>query len=101
MVDLGKRLKELRKMRKLTQQQVAERIWVSKAMVSAYELSIRTPSYEVLIKLAKLFGVTTDYLLGLDTDDGNPHRIIDLSTLSDEEQRIIIDLVENMKKHNR
>ncbi len=100
MVDLGRRLKELRKKRKLTQQQVAERIWVSKAMVSAYELSIRTPSYEVLIKLAKLFGVTTDYLLGLDEVDDKPHQLIDLSNLTDEEQRIIIDLIENMKKHH-
>lgn len=99
MVDLGKRLKELRKKRKLTQQQVAERIWVSKAMVSAYELSIRTPSYEVLIKLAKLFGVTTDYLLGLENIDDIPRKTIDLSNLTDEEQRIIIDLVENMKNH--
>ena len=100
MVDLGRRLKELRNKRKLTQQQVAERIWVSKAMVSAYELSIRTPSYEVLIKLAKLFGVTTDYLLGLDEVDDKPHQLIDLSNLTDEEQRIIIDLIENMKKHH-
>lgn len=98
MVDLGKRLKKLRIERNLTQQQVAERIWVSKAMVSAYELSIRTPSFEVLIKLSKLFGVSTDYLLGLESDE-KVTKTVNLEGLSDDQQRIIIELVENMKQN--
>lgn len=54
MIDLGQRLKDLRKAKGLTQQQVADRVWVTKAMISSYELSTRAPSYEVLIKLSKL-----------------------------------------------
>ncbi len=91
MVDLGKRLKDLRKEQGLTQQQVADRVWVSKAMISSYELSNRAPSYEVLIKLSKLFGVSTDYLLGVERK-----RTIDTSGLSDKQIRLILDLIEEM-----
>lgn len=45
---------------------MAKRAGVSKAMISAYETEIRYPSYDVLIKMAAVFGVTADYLLGLE-----------------------------------
>lgn len=68
MADLGTRLKAPRKGHRLTQLQVAPRVRISKAMVSSYELSARQPSYDVLIKLTALFGVTTDYLLGVERE---------------------------------
>ena len=57
------RLREIREDRDLTQAQVAKRIGVTAAMVSSYETDIRLPSYEVMVRLADLFGVTVDYLL--------------------------------------
>lgn len=66
MVELGTKLKNLRIQSKLTQLQVAKRVGVSKSVISSYETTARCPSYEVLAKLAVLYGVTTDYLLGLD-----------------------------------
>lgn len=65
MVDFCLRLKELRQERSLTQGQVAERIGVTASVVSAYENGIRQPSYEVLLKLVRLYGVSSDYLLGI------------------------------------
>ena len=96
MVDLGKRLKDLRIEHGLTQQQVADRVWVSKAMVSSYELSSRAPSYNVLIKLAKLFGVSTDYLLGVESGK----QTVDVSMLSSKQIKLILDLIEEMKGAN-
>ena len=96
MVDLGKRLKDLRMEHGLTQQQVADRVWVSKAMVSSYELSSRAPSYNVLIKLAKLFGVSTDYLLGVESGK----QTVDVSMLSSKQIKLILDLIEEMKGAN-
>lgn len=93
MVDLGKRLKDLRKSKGLTQQQVADRVWVTKAMISSYELSARSPSYEVLIKLSKLFGVTTDYLLGVESS-----RRINTDGLTDAQINLINTLIEEFKK---
>ena len=52
MQELGKRIKELRENAGLTQQQLAERVWVSKAAISNYELFERNPSLETLVNIA-------------------------------------------------
>ena len=64
--DFGIRLRELRRRKKMTQAQVAKRLNLSKTAVSCYENNTKTPSVDVLIQLSILYGVTTDYLLGLD-----------------------------------
>lgn len=63
MVDFGTTLKELRQRAGLTQKQLADKLWLSKATVSYYEQSLRYPSPEILIKLSKIFHVSSDYLL--------------------------------------
>ena len=64
--DFGIRLRELRRRKKMTQAQVAKRLNLSKTAISGYENNTKTPSVDVLIQLSILYGVTTDYLLGLD-----------------------------------
>ena len=64
--DFGIRLRELRRRKKMTQAQVAKRLNLSKTAVSGYENNTKTHSVDVLIQLSILYGVTTDYLLGLD-----------------------------------
>ena len=97
MVDFGERIKALRIKHGLTQQQVADRIWVSKAMISSYELSNRYPSYEVLVKLAKLFNVSTDYLLGLEKPSSEK-KMIDVSGLSENQIKLLQKLAEELRK---
>ena len=58
------KLKELRAKRNLTQQQVADHIGCSSVVYSRYENGVRQPSIEVLLRLADLFGVSVDALLG-------------------------------------
>jgi len=60
---IGERIKKLRKENEITQEELAKNIDVSTSMVGMYETNARKPSYEVLIKIAKYFGVSTDYLL--------------------------------------
>lgn len=60
---IGERIKELRKENEITQEELAKNIDVSTSMVGMYETNARKPSYEVLIKIAKYFDVSTDYLL--------------------------------------
>ena len=57
-------LKEIRVARNLTQQQVADQIGCSGVVYSRYENGTRQPSIETLLRMADLFGVTVDYLLG-------------------------------------
>lgn len=64
------RLRELRKARHLTQEQLAEKFGVQKITISRYENGEREPTFETLNGLASFFGVTVDYLLGR-TDEPN------------------------------
>ncbi len=84
--SFGERLKELRKSKKLTQVQVSEMIDVQQGTYSRWENGSLEPSLEAVVKLAKLFDTTTDYLLGktiYSTLDVVPHPItrIDLKKL--------------------
>ena len=62
MVDFSQRLKKLRQDKHLTQAQVAARVGVTASMVSSYATAIRLPSFEVMVRLADLFGFTVAYL---------------------------------------
>lgn len=63
METLGTRLKDLRKAKKLTQQQLADAIGVSKTSVIYWEKDENTPKHESLVLLAKILNVTTEHLL--------------------------------------
>ena len=92
MVDFSQRLKQLRNDKHLTQAQVAERVGVTASMVSSYETDIRLPSFEVMVRIADLFGVTVDYLLCREDK-----RFLDISELTDEEASIVCSMVEVLK----
>ena len=62
----AQRLKELRKEYELTQFQLAKELNVSKQNISDWENGKSETSFELLIKIAKFFKVSIDYLLGLD-----------------------------------
>ncbi len=68
MRDFSEIAKELRLSKNLTQAQLAGRLWVKKSIISAYETDARPVSLDMLMKYAKEFHVSTDYLLGMDTD---------------------------------
>ncbi len=59
-------LKELREEKKLSQIQFAKEFNVSQTTISGWETGYREPDFNTLIEIAKYFGVTTDYLLGLE-----------------------------------
>ena len=63
---LGTRIKELRKEFGLSQVELATRMEVTKQTISNWENENIQPSIDMLVGLANVFNVTTDYLLGLD-----------------------------------
>lgn len=79
-LDFGEKLKILRAKLGISQKELAQRIHISKSAISAYESGTRCPEYGTLIKLARLFHVTTDYLLGIEHS-----RTLDVSDLSENE----------------
>ena len=60
---MSNKLKELRKNSALTQQDIAEVIGVDRSSYSYYENGKASPSFQVLIKIAKVFNVTLDYIV--------------------------------------
>ena len=94
MQTFGERIKELRQNAGLTQQQLADRIWVSKAAISNNELYERNPSPEILVKLAKVFHVSVDYLLGIEEKS----QTLDLSGLTDEDVQVLENTAALLRK---
>lgn len=93
MVDFGNTLKALRLRDTLTQAQLAQKLGLTKSVISAYETGLRLPSYDVLIHIARIFKVSTDFLLGLDQK-----QTVDLSGLSPEEVDALLNLIKAMKR---
>lgn len=65
---IGGKIAELRKEQGLNQKELAKKIGVSRSALSLYEIDRREPDLETVKKIASLFGVTTDYLLGAEGD---------------------------------
>lgn len=95
MVLLGKKIKDLRNAYRLTQTELALKVGVTKSTIAAYENDSRSPSYDVLRKLAKVFHVTIDSLLS-DADE----TVIRAADLTDEQIDIIDTIIESFRVNN-
>lgn len=69
MPNLPQRLTTLRIYHKFTQEQAAARLGLTRACLSHYEGGRREPDNDTLLRLADLYDVTTDYLLGRKATD--------------------------------
>ncbi len=66
MEKFSERLKELRVEKGLSQMALASETGLTAAAIGFWELGKRVPNAEAVVTLAKYFGVSTDYLLGLE-----------------------------------
>ena len=60
----GERLRHLREHQELSQGEAAYRLGISQNTYSRYERDVREPDFKTLIKIAKFYNVSIDYLLG-------------------------------------
>lgn len=70
---LGKKIRKLRIERGYTLKQLGEMLNLGESTISMYETGKRNPDYDTLTKIAEIFNVTTDYLLGR-TNEPNPNK---------------------------
>ena len=96
-------LKTARKKSGLTQQEVANAIGVVQSAYKNYEQGNREPKGDTVVMLANLFHVTTDYLLGRNTDKSEPllspcttEFFNRFASLTDSEQQAFIELSEKL-----
>lgn len=80
----GKRLRNLRDEFKLSQLELAEHLNISQQALSKWENNNVQPDNSSLIKLSKIFDVSTDYLLGI-SDNRNPSNGLFTKTITDED----------------
>ena len=85
---LGERIKKFRTDRRMTLAVLAERIGVTTSAIASYENESRTPSVDVLIKMARIFTVSVDTLLGLDSGDK-----VYLTELTDEQKDSVREMI--------
>lgn len=93
MVNFGLILKSLRIRDDMSQAQLAQKLGLTKSVISAYETGTRQSSYDVLVHIAGIFDVSTDYLLEVERK-----REIDFSGLTPEETDALINLIKAMRK---
>lgn len=98
MHDFPCKLKTLRKAKGINQVQLATILGISKQIIASYETGYRKPGINNLMKFARYFKVTTDYLLGL---EDNSNKVIDVSTLNQMQVNFVKRTVSGFKKANR
>ena len=92
---LNERIKELRLLHGLNQVELAKKLDVSKQSISNWENDNIQPSIDMLIKISRLFSVSTDYLLGEDS------RIyMEVSNLTKQQVQHIQQIINDICKNN-
>ncbi len=94
--EFGSILKKLRKGRGMTQSELGSKIGLSKAVISKYETGLGYPSFDVLIRIAKHFGVSTDFLLGVAGS-----KSMDISGLTEPQAETLQRLVAELRSANQ
>lgn len=82
---MHERLTRLRKEKKLTQEQLAKNVGITRSALSQYEIGTRSPDYEIVRRIAEYFDVSIDYLVGRTAD---PKRVLK------EQARQLIDMID-------
>lgn len=100
----GELLRDLRKDRGMTQAELAERLFLSPLTISSYECGRSIPDDATKIKIAKLFNVSIDYLLGLireplpyEREDHTIHCPQDFTSSDIEQVKCYIEFLQYLK----
>ena len=89
------RIKALREQAELTQSDLAKQLGITRSSVNAWEIGISIPSTQYIVELAQTFGVSTDYLLCVEST-----ATISVSGLDEEDLRLVSMLGNHRKKKN-
>ena len=92
---IADKIKILREKRGITQAELARKLGVTRSGVNAWEMGISVPSTQYIAELSVFFGVSVDYLLGL-----NSTSTISVEGLSDREIASILEIIQCYKNKN-
>ena len=89
---LADRIKALRIRTGMTKSEVARLLGLSRSGVNAWEMWLSVPSTQYIVELAKVFDISTDYLLGLENTS-----TISVKGLSQKQVSVLLDTIECFK----
>ena len=95
--DFGLRLRELREKKRLSQQQLADWLGLTRSSISNYENNTQTPPADTLVRLADIYGVSVDYLLGVKNDR---KRVLVIEGLTPSQEKALEILAEEFREAN-
>lgn len=90
------RIKLLREKAGYSQAQLAKKLDVTRSSVNAWEMGLSTPTTQYVVSLSKLFHVSTDYLLGIES---SMHLVLD--GYSSEETELIFNMLKYFDKQKK
>ena len=98
---LGENIKELRLERGLTQKQLAEKIGASQGAVFFWEKEINEPTAGYVVKMAEIFGISTDELLSAETtlreqQSKENEFVKKFSQLTETQQNIVLAMIDSL-----
>lgn len=94
--EIGLKIRQLRVQRNMSQISLAQQLGVSKSVISSYENGVHLPPYDVLIQISRIFNVSTDYLLGVNTN-----KSINVDGLTDTQIEALTKIVNELKNTNK
>lgn len=99
-MDIGSKITELRKQHNLSQTELAKKIDASRTIVGNYERNENTPSIDMILKLAKVFNVSVDFLVGegqlANYDKEVLKRMEDIENLDNDTKSKLFFLIDNV-----
>lgn len=92
-LGIGDRLRTLRNQKGLSLKQASSRLGITASTLSGYELEDRHPSYKNLLRLARLYSVSCDYILG-----NTGRQMVDATGLTEKEVASVTGIISLLKE---
>ena len=91
---IAEKIQELRGQMQISQAELARRLGVTRSSVNAWEMGLSVPTTQFVAEMAKIFNVSTDYILGVEAEE-----TVSLRGLNREEIEIILKLVDHFNRN--
>ena len=93
---VSERIKDLRERDGYSQTALSKKLGLTRSSINSWETGISVPSTQYLVELSRLFKVSTDYILGMDTSES-----LLIGNLTIEQKNILSALVEQFERYNK
>lgn len=93
---IADRIRCLREKNDMTQTTLAKQLGITRSSVNAWEMGISVPSTQYVVELSRIFGVSTDYLLGVEKS-----ATINVSGLSEADIQLLYQIIAHLKQRHK